>query len=106
GSLSGCGSWNQNPLVVFAVTTPVTFWATLPFSGDRCAAPWMSWIFASTGGSVGVEVSVPGEGLPTAKSAPLLSVSFVGSIRAADVVFDSVGVGAVSGWFPAGPKPT
>ncbi len=97
GSASGCGSWNQNPLPPLAVTTPVTLATSLPFIGDRCAEPWMSWILASTGsGSGGVEVSVFGDGLTAANSVLLLSVSAVGTLRVADVVFDRPGAAAVS----------
>ncbi|MCP9970933.1 hypothetical protein LUX57_42030 [Actinomadura madurae] len=39
---SGCGSCIQKPLTVSAVTTPGTPDTARPFSGEMCAAPWMS----------------------------------------------------------------
>lgn len=106
GLSSGCGSWNQKPLPLFAMTTPVTLPTTLPASGDRCAAPWTSWILASIGsGSGGVEVSAFGVGAPSANSVPLLSASVVGTLRVSDVVFDVPGAALVSKSLAA-PYPT
>ena len=44
GLSSGWGSCIQKPLLRTAVTTPGTKDVRCPASGDRCAAPWMSWI--------------------------------------------------------------
>ncbi len=43
GSASGFGSCIQKPLPLRAVTTPSVF-TIWPASGERCAAPWTSWI--------------------------------------------------------------
>ncbi len=51
GSASGSGSWNQNPLLLTAVTTPGTLDTGLPASGERCALPWISWMRAFGAGS-------------------------------------------------------
>ncbi len=50
---SGSGSWIQKPLPDVTVTIPVVF-SVLPARGERCAAPWMSWI--GTGGAGGASV--------------------------------------------------
>src|SRR6266496_5803296 len=60
---SGLGSWNQKPLVVRAVTTPVTPATGWPLRGDRWPAPWMSWIaVATTTFTVSVQVADCGVG--------------------------------------------
>ena len=51
---SGAGSWIQNPLADRAVTIPVVA-SVCVASGERCAAPWMSWI--GTGGAGGASVA-------------------------------------------------
>jgi hypothetical protein len=106
GLSSGCGSWNHKPLPLLAITTPVTLPTSLPLSGDRCAAPWMSWILASIGSAGGgVLVSTFGDGATSANSAPLLSASAVGTLRVADVVFEVPGAATVSKSLAA-PYPT
>ena len=107
--LSGCGSSNQKPFVLTAVTTPgtdVTFW---PTSGERCAAPWMSWMKADVGGGLPPPpppgpwpAEFSGAGAPAVKSAALLSVSVAPLRRARSaVVLDRPGAAAVSKSFAA-----
>src|SRR5690242_13217078 len=108
----------------------VTVW---PWSGERCWAPWISWIrvvmtgvFVAVGVIVGVGVSpvvvavavavgvavatpalLRGLGAPVTKSTELLSVSFAPfDWRRSAVVFDGAGAGAVSEQFAVAPKPT
>jgi hypothetical protein len=44
GSPSGSGSSKKNPFETLAVTIPGTSEAAKPSTGDRCAAPWISWM--------------------------------------------------------------
>ena len=77
GSSSGCGSCIQKPLPDTAVTTPGTSATSTPTLGERCAAPWMSWMRrpGSPGSGGGAPPELRGFGAPAAKSAALLSVS-------------------------------
>ena len=89
-SASGSLSCIQNPLVLRRVTTPGTSTTACPSSGERCAAPWMSWIATGSG-------SIPlfsGAGASAVKSVPFSSVSSPSAARWTDVVFDGAGVGA------------
>src|SRR5262245_57178377 len=99
GLLSGFGSWNQKPLVLTAVTMPGTDVTCCPTSGERCAAPWMSWMNALVGGGGGgppLPVELRGFGVPAVKSTELLSVSVPASERRSAVVFERPGAGLVS----------
>ena len=113
GSLSGFGSVSQKPRdepnVLVAVTMPVTpptFWS---FSGEIRVVPWMSWIFAVTGGGPSPPAVSPallvGLGAPAVKSAELSSVSASDAARATEFVFDGAAVGLPSRT-TAEPKPT
>src|SRR2546423_6403806 len=80
GSVSGAGSSIQNPFLPTAVTTPVVMTA-VPASGERCAAPWISWIALVGGGGGGGPPEPRGVGAPAGKSAAVLSVSVAPSAR-------------------------
>src|SRR6266508_928967 len=92
GAASGVGSCIQKPVVVLAVTMPGTALTVVPRFGDRCAAPWMSWIRVPP---VPLLVVVCGFGEPVVKSVLLLSLS-AAAVRCTEVVFDAVGAVAVS----------
>src|SRR6266542_6878179 len=93
GAASGVGSCSQTPLVVFAVTTPGTPVTVVLFLGERCAAPWMSWIRVPPPPPPALVFC--GLGAPVVKSLALLSLS-AAVVRCTDAVLDPAGAGEVS----------
>src|SRR5947208_8755252 len=106
GSVSGAGSSIQKPFFATAMTTPVVVTA-VPASGERCAAPWISWIALLGGGGGGVPPELRGFGAPAVKSAALLSVSVAPSARRRSaVVLDRPGAAPAPSNSFALPYPT
>ena len=56
---SGLRSSKKNPFETFAVTMPGTLETACPSRGERCAAPWMSWIRAGGPTVVNDQTALP-----------------------------------------------